>query len=113
MASGRKPETPSLEQAGIHPGSGLLATAEEVEAIDAAEAARVSAANADLDAGLGRLWSCQCCGVPGAAAFESDGLCPSCRVVVRRLEAERLGAEQVDGTSRAELAATFLDRRTT
>ena len=113
MASGRKPGTPSLEQAGIHPGSELLATAEEVEAIDAAEAARVSAANADLDAGLSRLWSCQCCGVPNAAAYEVDGLCVRCRAVIQQLQLERYGAEEVDGTSRAELAATFLDRRTT
>jgi hypothetical protein len=73
----------------------------------------VTAANTDLDAGLSRLWSCQCCGVPNAAAFAPPGLCVRCRAVIHRLPVERYCAEEVDGTSRAELAATFLDRRTT
>jgi hypothetical protein len=113
MASGRKAETPSLEAAGIHAGSQILASAAEQEQLEQAERERTDAGIATLDASLVRMWACACCGTPGAAAFERDGLCVPCRAVIHRLQVQQYCAEEVDGVTRAELAGAFLARRST
>ncbi len=65
---------------------------------------------AGIVASMHRMWSCSACGV-GSSIWNRDGLCERCAPVVARLEADRLGAEMVNGASRHDLAFAYLERR--
>jgi hypothetical protein len=97
----------TVEGMGISPGSGWLATPEQV-----AEAERLEAEH--LEQRLGELHQmldrpCRCCGQSEGNPI--DGLCPSCGIVVYALEAERVAAERIRGRSRREWAERYLDRQ--
>jgi hypothetical protein len=86
--------------------------------VDAEIAAEVEA-NAEgkrhidgIVASLDAMTTCACCRVNSAFGSQ-DALCARCRPIVQRLQAERLGAELVNGHSRAELAERYLDSRST
>jgi hypothetical protein len=101
------PAPPTLEQAGIHPGSALLASPEEVEQQEREEAQRLSRENAHVDAVLASIWQCHCCGSNTAV---SGGLCGPCHLVVNQLTAARYASDQVNGRSRRDLALEYLER---
>jgi hypothetical protein len=102
------PPPPTLEQAGIHPGSGLLATPEEVAQQEKEEAERLAVQNAHVDAVLASIWQCHCCGVGTAV---SRGLCTNCLLVIDQQVAARAASEQVNGRSRRDLALEYLARQ--
>jgi hypothetical protein len=105
-----RPAAPTtLEQAGILPGSRLLATPEEAAEQERVEAERIAQGNAELDSALAKAWACQCCG-NGDAAFQPDGLCRQCRSVIARIRSEVAMTEIVNGKSRRQLAEEYVLR---
>jgi len=98
---------PTLEQMGIYPGSAFRATPEQEAAIEQQERERIERGLAELHDTLDAVTACHCCRA-GNAYGAADGLCDSCRVVVARLRADRLAAEEVSGQTRRQLAAAYL-----
>jgi xanthine dehydrogenase iron-sulfur cluster and FAD-binding subunit A len=96
-----------LEEAGILPGSRLLATPEEVAEQERVESERLAVQNAHLDGVLASLWSCNCCRT-GNAMGSASGLCGACSVVAAQLRAERVMNDDVNGQSRRELVEQYL-----
>jgi hypothetical protein len=101
---------PTLEQAGITPGSAMLATPEQVAEQEAAEAEHLAHAAAQIDQTLGAWWACRACSL-GNAFGSSVGLCPACATVAAQLTATRHAAEQVNGHARVELVTAYLERQ--
>lgn len=102
-----KPAPRTLEEAGILPGSRLLATPEEVAEQERVESERLAVQNAHLDGVLASLWSCNCCRT-GNAMGSASGLCGACSVVAAQLRAERVMNDDVNGQSRRELVEQYL-----
>jgi hypothetical protein len=88
---------------------GLLASPEEAAERELAGREELDRNIALLDRALGALWSCNCCGTAGAAAFDPSGLCDPCRQAVARVQAERALADKIGGRTRRQLAEQFLD----
>jgi hypothetical protein len=101
---------PTLEAAGITPGSALLATPEEQAEADAAEAEHLAHAATEIDQTLGAWWSCRACSL-GNAFGSATGLCGPCATVAAQLTATRHAAELVNGHARVELVTAYLERQ--
>jgi hypothetical protein len=64
----------------------------------------------ELSDNMQAFWVCGCCRV-GNAYGSLDALCDACRPIVAQLATERRAAELVNGRSRRELAAAYIDAR--
>jgi hypothetical protein len=96
-----------MESMGLTQGSALVATPAEVAEQEAAEHARIEAANAALDASLAAGWACRICG--GDAALRSSGCCVDCDRVALTLQAEQAAAHKIGGQTRRQLVQRYLD----
>jgi hypothetical protein len=93
------------------------ATDEQAGQVVDAQIAAEEEANAEgkrhidgIVASLDAMTTCACCRV-NSAFGSPDALCARCRSIVQRLQAERLGAEKVNGKTRRQLAERYLDSR--
>jgi hypothetical protein len=93
---------------GVSISESFLPTKEEQEQQERDELERIDKGNAVLDATLRNLWACKACGEGNCFASQS-GLCASCAAVVVQLKAEARGRDLVNGQSRRDLCALWLE----
>ena len=98
------PAPVTLEQAGILPGSSLLATKEDIAERERQEQARIAQGTAIIDAALKDIFSCRACG--GTAVGSS--LCGDCTAVAAQLRAQARMHDDIAGRSRADRVRDYL-----
>jgi hypothetical protein len=97
-------------QPNLHWDTALALATDQLQGERDALAERTSK-GLEMAASLEAFWSCACCRVGTAGPGAVDALCPSCRPVVAEIMAERRAEEMVNGRSRRELAAAYVDYR--